>query len=55
MKHAYLIMAHSNLKQLQKLLFLLDDPDNDIYIHLDSKSELNINLITPPTYEVFSL
>lgn len=48
MKHAYLIIAHSNLKQLHKLLLLLDDPRNDIYIHLDLKSKLDIKKITPP-------
>ena len=48
-KHAYLIIAHSNLKQLQQLLLLLDDPRNDIYIHLDLKSNLDIKKITPPS------
>lgn len=52
MKHAYLIIAHSNLKQLQQLLLLLDDPRNDIYIHIDKKSKLNLNEIAPPN-EVF--
>ena len=47
-KHAYLIIAHSNLEQLQQLLLLLDDPRNDIYIHLDLKSKLDIKKITPP-------
>jgi len=37
-KHAYLIMAHSQFTQLKKLILLLDDPRNDIYIHVDSKS-----------------
>lgn len=46
-KHAYLIIAHSNLKQLQQLLLLLDDPRNDIYIHLDLKSNSDIKKITP--------
>ncbi|MDE6291956.1 MAG: beta-1,6-N-acetylglucosaminyltransferase [Muribaculaceae bacterium] len=36
-KHAYLILAHKNLKQLQKLIELLDHPRNDIYLHIDSK------------------
>lgn len=53
-KYAYLIIAHSNLKQLQQLLLLLDDPRNDISIHLDLKSNLDIKKITP-TYEIFSL
>lgn len=48
MKHAYLIIAHTNLKQLQQLLLLLDDPRNDIYIYIDKKSKLNLNEIAPP-------
>ena len=34
-KHAYLIMAHNNFYILEKLLHLLDDPRNDIYVHID--------------------
>lgn len=36
-KHAYLIMAHNNFYILEKLLHLLDDPRNDIYVHIDKK------------------
>lgn len=36
-KHAYLIITHGNFKILEKLLTLLDDSRNDIYIHLDKK------------------
>lgn len=36
-KHAYLIMAHNNFYILEKLLILLDDPRNDIYVHIDKK------------------
>ena len=36
-RHAYLIMAHNNFYILEKLLILLDDPRNDIYIHIDKK------------------
>jgi hypothetical protein len=39
-KHAYLIMAHGNWKILQKLLFLLDDIRNDIYLHIDAKTAI---------------
>lgn len=39
MKHAYLIIAHSNWQQLQKLVALLDDERNDIYIHIDKKAD----------------
>lgn len=48
MKHAYCIIAHNNLEQLQRLLLLLDDPRNDIYIHIDKKSNLDMARITPP-------
>lgn len=37
-RHAYLIIAHNNFTQLQTLLTLLDDPRNDIYLHIDLKS-----------------
>lgn len=37
-KHAYLIMAHNNFYVLDKLLRLLDDPRNDIFIHIDKKT-----------------
>ena len=36
-KHAYLILAHNNFYNLEKLLKLLDDKRNDIYIHIDKK------------------
>ena len=36
-RHAYLIMAHGDFKLLKKLLVLLDDMRNDIYIHVDRK------------------
>lgn len=36
-KHAYLIMAHNNFYVLEKLLLLLDDERNDIYLHIDAK------------------
>ena len=37
-KHAYLIIAHSNFSQLQTLIGLLDDPGNDIYLHIDKRA-----------------
>jgi len=36
-KHAYLVMAHNEPELLCKLLKLLDDKRNDIYLHLDQK------------------
>lgn len=38
-KHAYLIIAHHHFDQLQTLISLLDDPRNDIYIHVDKKAK----------------
>ena len=36
-RHAYLITAYNNFYILEKLIKLLDDERNDIYIHLDKK------------------
>lgn len=38
MKHAYLILAHTDLLMLQLLVCMLDDVRNDIYIHIDRKA-----------------
>ena len=40
-KHAYLILAHSQFNQLAFLVSLLDHQDNDIFIHIDKKSNIN--------------
>lgn len=45
-KHAFLIMAHNEYDILNKLLLLLDDERNDIFIHYDKKSKL------PPLIEL---
>lgn len=37
-KHAYLIIAHKNFKQIEILISLLDDIRNDIYLLIDKKS-----------------
>ena len=37
-RHAYLILAHALPSQVRKLLVLLDDPRNDLYVHIDSKA-----------------
>lgn len=34
-KHAYLIIAHNNFYILEKLLKMIDDKRNDIFIHID--------------------
>lgn len=36
-KHAYLIIAHNNFHTLSLLLKMLDDPRNDLYIHIDKR------------------
>lgn len=40
MTHAYLIMAHSEFPLLEKLLAMLDHPDNHIFLHIDRKADL---------------
>ena len=42
-KHAYLIIAHTNWNQLNKLVRVLDDLRNDLYIHIDQKSLISFN------------
>jgi len=37
MKFAYLILAHDNFKLLQRLVEMLDNAENDIYLHFDKK------------------
>jgi hypothetical protein len=36
-RHAYLIVAHDNFYVLEKLVQLIDDPRNAIYVHIDGK------------------
>lgn len=38
-KHAYLIIAHKDDLTYRTLLQLLDDPHNDIYVHMDKKNK----------------
>ena len=38
-KHAYLIMAHTQPELLKRLVMLLDDERNDLYLHIDSKAK----------------
>ena len=37
MKHAYLILAHNEFALLQTLIDCIDDPRNDIFVHIDKK------------------
>lgn len=39
MKHAFLIIAHNEPQILKVLLHMLDDKRNDIYLHIDKRSE----------------
>jgi hypothetical protein len=55
MKHAYLIIAHNNVNILNILLHLLDDERNDIYLHIDKKSYINIDGIYRPVLSKFYL
>lgn len=41
MRHAILIIAHKNIKQLIRLIISLQDEDFDIYVHLDKKWKLS--------------
>lgn len=46
-RHAYLILAHANPYVLEKLILLLDDERNDIYIHVDKKvKDFNFNFFS---------
>lgn len=38
-RHAYLITAYNNFYVLERLIRLLDDDRNDIYVHIDGKVE----------------
>lgn len=41
-KHAYLILAHGLVNQLHKLIKTLDHERNDIYLHIDKKSTMDL-------------
>lgn len=40
-RHAYLILSHTNPGQLKKLLYTLDDPRNDIFVHIDRNASFS--------------
>lgn len=42
MKHAYLIMAHSDPSQLNRLVQAIDDERNDIFVHIDKKADISL-------------
>lgn len=39
MRHAYLIMAHSDFYLLKRLIQMIDNPDGDIFLHLDASKK----------------
>ncbi|MBC5710563.1 hypothetical protein H8S75_21685 [Hungatella sp. L12] len=39
-KHAYLVIAYDNFKQLEKLIKTLDDERNEIFVHVDKKTKV---------------
>ena len=41
MKHAYLIIAHNEPEILYRLIKILDRSENDIFVHIDKKSDIN--------------
>lgn len=43
---AYLIMAHDNEEQLRILIDALDYRENDIYLHIDKKSDINLSMFS---------
>lgn len=46
MRHAYMILAHNQEDLLIKLLNSLDIDDNDIYLHIDKRSTLDLKRIS---------
>ncbi len=45
LRHVYLILAHNEPEILKTLVEMIDDERNDIYIHIDKKSDINQFLI----------
>lgn len=41
LRFAYLLLAHTDPELLQNLIDLLDDIRNDIYVHIDAKSDIS--------------
>lgn len=46
MKQAILVQCHKNPKQVNLLLDALDDPNLDIYVHIDKKSNIGSEIKT---------
>src|SRR5664280_1773851 len=41
-RHAYLIMAHRDARTLEKLLQVVDDSRNDIFLHVDPRADIDL-------------
>lgn len=44
-RHAYLIIAHDCFDQLSLLLKMIDDPRNDIFLHIDARADFDSQLL----------
>lgn len=55
-KHAYCIIAYNRPDLLQNLVEMVDDERNDIYIHIDKKSDISLfsNIKTEKSYLQFT-
>ena len=42
-RHAYLILIHDNIAQVNELLSLLDHERNDLFVHIDKNSHLDVS------------
>ena len=42
MKIAYLIAAHTDPKQLRRLVWSLDTGENEFYVHIDKKQDISL-------------
>lgn len=45
-KHAYIILAHKNIQQIQLLINVLDEEYNDIFLHIDKKCSCEHSFLT---------
>lgn len=49
MRHAYLIIAHDRPEELSRLIRALDHVNNNIYVHVDAKSTMDVHSLTTLT------
>lgn len=45
MRHAYLIIAHDRPEELSRLIRALDHVNNNIYVHVDAKSSMDVEAL----------